>query len=194
LAEFEQGFGLQIGSDIYLIFNVKERQKLGELALALNPISKLAGTWVADNGTQGVLPAEGTWTFTHTVSAESMDIISGCHRPKGAEWYLQSFPLWTSAIIVPIYSILSSLANQQPWRSRELAVMVMISCVSFAANKTANTFIFNRSDVVSAIGALTVGLFGNIYSRRFGGTAFTSMVTGVLFLVPVSKIANGSKR
>jgi hypothetical protein len=24
-----------------------------------------------------------------------------------------------------------------------------------------------------------------VYSRKFGGTAFTSMVTGVLFLVPV---------
>jgi uncharacterized membrane protein YjjB (DUF3815 family) len=30
-----------------------------------------------------------------------------------------------------------------------------------------------------------VGLLGNVYSRRFGGTAFTAMVTGVLFLVPV---------
>jgi len=45
-------------------------------------------------------------------------------------------------------------------------------------------YIFDRSDVVSAIGAFTVGLLGNVYSRRMGGTAFTSMVTGVLFLVP----------
>ena len=29
------------------------------------------------------------------------------------------------------------------------------------------------------------GAVGNVYSRRFGGTAFTAMVTGVLFLVPV---------
>jgi len=33
---------------------------------------------------------------------------------------------------------------------------------------------------------LTSSILGNIYSRVFGGTAFTSMVTGVLFLVPVS--------
>lgn len=62
--------------------------------------------------------------------------------------------------------------------------MVIISCCSYAANKVANHYIFNRSDVVSAIGAFTVGLLGNIYSRKMGGTAFTSMVTGVLFLVP----------
>lgn len=64
--------------------------------------------------------------------------------------------------------------------------MVIISCCSYATNKVANHYIFNRSDVVSAIGAFTIGLLGNIYSRKMGGTAFTSMVTGVLFLVPVS--------
>ena len=31
-------------------------------------------------------------------------------------------------------------------------------------------------------------ILGNVYSRVFGGTAFTSMVTGVLFLVPVSQL------
>jgi len=67
-------------------------------------------------------------------------------------------------------------------------VMVVISCCSYATNKVANHYIFNRSDIVSAIGAFTVGLLGNIYSRKMGGTAFTSMVTGVLFLVPVSVI------
>ena len=66
--------------------------------------------------------------------------------------------------------------------------MVVISCCSYATNKVANHYIFNRSDIVSAIGAFTVGLLGNIYSRKMGGTAFTSMVTGVLFLVPVSVI------
>ena len=45
---------------------------------------------------------------------------------------------------------------------------------------------FHNTVVVSAIGAFTVGLLGNMYSRKMGGTAFTSMVTGVLFLVPVS--------
>lgn len=32
---------------------------------------------------------------------------------------------------------------------------------------------------------LIASILGNIYSRVFGGTAFTSMVPGVLFLVPV---------
>ena len=80
------------------------------------------------------------------------------------------------------------MANLQPFWNRETFVMVVISCAAYAANKAANHFIFDRSDIVSAIGAFVVGLLGNLYSRKFNGTAFTSMVTGVLFLVPVSKL------
>ncbi len=132
------------------------------------------------------MPLVGTWTFTHAVSLTQHDIINACYRPKRFPWYLQPFPTWTAFIIVPVFSLLSSLANLQPLKSKQLPIMVAISCCSYASNKVANHYIFNRSDVVSAIGAFTVGLLGNIYSRKMGGTAFTSMVTGVLFLVPVS--------
>ena len=43
--------------------------------------------------------------------------------------------------------------------------MVVISCILFAANNTANHFIFNRSNVVFAIGAFAVGFMGNVNSR-----------------------------
>ena len=82
------------------------------------------------------------------------------------------------------------MANLQPWKGSKnalnLLVMVVISSAAFATNKIANHIIFNRSDVVSAIGAFTAEILGNRYSHKIGGTAFTSMVTGVLFLVPVS--------
>ncbi|KAL1678057.1 hypothetical protein EV122DRAFT_212812 [Schizophyllum commune] len=144
------GFGLQIGSDFYLLFDKGMRRQLDELSANIS----------------------------------QTNVINGCYRPKSFPWYLQPFPIWTSAIIVPLFSTLSSLANLQPFRSKQLPVMVVISCCSYVANKLANHYIFNRSDVVSAIGAFTVGLLGNVYSRKMGGTAFTSMVTGVLFLVP----------
>ena len=89
--------------------------------------------------------------------------------------------------LVPIYSVFSSIANLQAIRSLQLPVMVIFSCAAFAANRTANHFISDRGDIVSASGAFVIGLCGNAYSRLVGGTAFTSMVTGVLFLVPVSR-------
>ncbi|KAJ3716306.1 hypothetical protein DFJ43DRAFT_1100995 [Lentinula guzmanii] len=179
------GFGLQIGSDFYLLLDRSMRHKLDALASSLSSTVTLTGSWVADNSTDnGTLPVIGTWTFTHAVPSSQADIVDGCYRPKHFPWYLQSFPTWTAFLIVPTFSLLSSLANLQPFRSKQLPVMVVISCASYASNKIANHYIFNRSDVVSAIGAFTVGVLGNAYSRKMGGTAFTSMVTGVLFLVP----------
>ncbi|KAF7301794.1 ThrE domain-containing protein [Mycena indigotica] len=181
------GFGLQIGSDFYLLLDRPAREQLLALSTTLQTSSTLSGTWTADNFSQDqdvVLPGMGTWTFVQLIQPHTMDIVNGCYRPVNFPWYLQPFPLWCSFIIVPLFSLLSSLANLQPWRSRQLPVMVVISCCSYATNKIANHYIFNRSDIVSAIGAFTTGVMGNVYSRRMGGTAFTSMVTGVLFLVP----------
>ncbi|KAJ6628750.1 hypothetical protein B0H10DRAFT_2160730 [Mycena sp. CBHHK59/15] len=179
------GFGLQIGSDFYLLLDPPTRRHLNYLAESAVPTIEFSGTWVADNNTaNAVVPYNGTWSFIHAVTPHTSDIVDGCYRPTSLQWYLQPFPSWCAFIIVPLFSLLSSLANLQPFRSKQLPVMVVISCAAYAANKVANHYIFNRSDVVSAIGAFTVGLLGNMYSRKMGGTAFTSMVTGVLFLVP----------
>jgi len=123
-------------------------------------------------------------------SLTATHIIKGCYRNPSWPWYRQPFPWWTLLFLVPIYSTCSSLSNLQSWRSIQLPIMVAFSCASYAANKVANVLIPNRGDIVSAFGALVIGLCGNVYSRLAGGTAFTSMVTGVLFLVP-SAIGSG---
>ncbi|OBZ76083.1 Pheromone-regulated membrane protein 10 [Grifola frondosa] len=182
------GFGLQIGSDFYLLFDQGARHELAALAARMTGAVSISGTFASDNGTFSDInsgnPLVGTFTFTNSTPYLREHILLGCYRPPSFPWYLQPFPWWAQFFIVPMFSIMSSLANLQPIWTWELVVMVVISCVSYAANKIANHFIFNRSDVVSAIGAFAVGLLGNIYSRKMGGTAFTSMVTGVLFLVP----------
>lgn len=171
------------------------RRKLDSLSSSLATAVTLTGSWVADNSTDNAtIPIIGTWTFTHAVPLSSQDIVDGCYRPKHFPWFLKPFPMWTAFLIVPTFSLLSSLANLQPLRSKQLPVMVVISCASYASNKIANHYIFNRSDVVSAIGAFTVGVLGNVYSRKMGGTAFTSMVTGVLFLVPVRFVSSLNRR
>ncbi|CAE6504419.1 unnamed protein product [Rhizoctonia solani] len=87
--------------------------------------------------------------------------------------------------------IISSMWKLQPFLSKQLPIMVFISCCSYAANKAANRYIFNRSDVVSAIGAFVTGILGNAYARIFRGTAYTAMVTAVGFLVPSGIAAAG---
>lgn len=114
------------------------------------------------------------------------DTSAGCYRDPTWPWYRQPLPLWTAILLVPLYSTCSSIQNLQAIRSFQLLIMVAFSCAAYAVNKTANHFISDRGDIVSAFGAFVIGICGNVYSRIGGGCAFTSMVTGVLFLVPVS--------
>lgn len=181
------GFALQFGSDLYLLFDPSARTQVDTLAAHAAAAITITGTYLADANTTvpGNLARTGTFTFAPLTQAHRENIVQACYRPTSFPWYLQRFPWWTQFPIVPIFSTISSLSNDQPY-TLDLIVMVVISCISYAANKVADHFIFNRSDVVSAIGAFVVGVLGNLYSRRAGGTAFTSMVTGVLFLVPVS--------
>ncbi|KAI0796615.1 hypothetical protein C8Q75DRAFT_802303 [Abortiporus biennis] len=183
------GFGLQIGSDLYMLFDHNARDDLTADTINADTVLSFGGNFVADNGTSLLnafdgQPFTGTFTFTNFTPTYREHITKGCYRPPTFPWYLRIFPWWSQFIIVPLFSILSSLANLQPWKSWDLVVMVVISCVSYLSNKVADHFIFSHSDIVSSIGAFVVGLMGNMYSRKFGGTAFTSMVTGVLFLVP----------
>jgi len=87
--------------------------------------------------------------------------------------------------LVPLYSTFSSLSNLQSFRSYRLPVMIFFSCCSYAANKALNGLLSDKGALAPAAGALVIGLLGNIYSRWSRGAAFTSTVTGVLFLVPV---------
>ncbi|KAG8893840.1 hypothetical protein FRB99_001675 [Tulasnella sp. 403] len=184
------GFGLTIGSDIYFLIDPRARAAQIAATAALEQVV-IHGNFAAHNGT-GTSFA-GTFSFSNsTLPVPTPDTTSGCYRDPGWPWYLQPFPIWSLFILVPAYSAFSSAANGQPFRSKQMPVMVAISCCSFAANTVANHYIFNRSDVVSAIGAFVVGLLGNLYSRvTTNGTSFTSMVTGVLFLVPAGIAATG---
>ncbi|KAH9843858.1 DUF1212-domain-containing protein [Rhodofomes roseus] len=191
------GFALQIGSDLFLVCDKTARAQLLSLQERLSTVAIVSGTFVTDNASsiaydlnQG-RPISGTFTFTNYTKNPIETIDGGCYRNVYFPWWLQPFPWWTQFILVPLFSILSSMANLQPFWTREMFVMVLISCVAYAANKAADHFIFNRSDIVSAIGAFVVGLMGNLYSRKLNGTAFTSMVTGVLFLVPSGLSAAG---
>ncbi|OSX56995.1 hypothetical protein POSPLADRAFT_1186288 [Postia placenta MAD-698-R-SB12] len=175
-------FGLEIGSELFLLFDPHAHTEVTTLAARAASAVTITGTYIADPNTGSTL--SGAFSFTNSTPIVVQNIVINCYRPPEFPWYLQPFPWWTQFFLVPLFALLCSLANQQPLLSWDLIVMVFISCVGYAANKIASMFIFNHSDIVSAIGAFAIGLLGNIYSRMLGGTAFTVMVPGVLFLVP----------
>lgn len=186
----------------------------------------VAGTLITTNGT--IPTMQGIFTFANNSMTSAYDPTAAlrqgsvsCYRDPSWEWYRQAINPYWMILLVPAFSCVLSMWNLQPVRSRNFPVMVLISCVGYTSNYFANLCasrascvaeltlcadIFNRSDVVSFIGAFVIGVLGNLYSRVFRGTAFTgpsdgtapvdltsstAMVTGVLFLVPSGIAAAG---
>jgi len=181
------GFGLTIGSDLYVVIDKHARRML-EAAGTLQ-YTMVHGIFESTNTSFSL---NGPFVFGFAdPSAKPNDLSQqGCFRDPSWPWWRQPIPWWTLFFLVPAYSICSSLANFQHWRSRQLLVMTTFSCLAFLANNVANNLLPNRGDIVSGAGAFAIGLLGNFYSRLARGTAFTSMVTGVLLLVP-SGVARG---
>lgn len=146
----------------------------------------IQGFFQANNGTSSD-SFEGTFGFADASSASQANIIDSCFRDPNWGWYLQPLPYWSLFILVPIFAFCVSMNNQQHWWSRQMFVMVSIACVAFWITRLCNLKLglHNHPDYVSFIGSWLVGVLGNGYSRRFGGTAFTAMLTGILLLVPV---------
>ncbi|KAJ7225690.1 hypothetical protein GGX14DRAFT_348642 [Mycena pura] len=186
------GFGLTIGSDLYLVVDHRARNAYYS-GPATAPTTYTHGTFQMLNGSDPGVFISGVLGLTGR-SYESEHIKKGCFRDPHWTWTRQPFPLWTAFFLVPLYTTSSSLSNLQSiftWNSRkQLAIMVFFSCCSYAANRAISDILPSRPDIVSATGAFVIGCLGNGYSRLLRGTAFTSMVTGVLFLVP-SGIAQG---
>ena len=61
---------------------------------------------------------------------------------------------------------------------------IVFSCLAYIANKGASV-ISDRVYVSSSVGALVVGICGNVYGRFSRGGSYTSAVPGLMFLVPV---------
>ena len=145
------------------------------------------GTYVMDGNLPNGRSLTGAFTFVNSTSANAVNnIINGCYRPAAYPWWRQPVPWQADFILVPAFATLLALANLQPYWALDFPIMVIIAICSYISNKVASHFIFGHSDIVASVGAFTVGILGNAYSRMFGGTAFTVMVPGVLFLVPVS--------
>ncbi|KAH8117480.1 DUF1212-domain-containing protein [Phellopilus nigrolimitatus] len=193
------GFGLTLGSDVFLFIDRPARRALRAAASNSTSSTTIQGTYQALNGTSdgfggtGGSSFTGFFTFVNTSTPAEQNMVQGCYRNPAWGWYLHPMPFWTLFFLVPLFAICSSMNNQQHWWHRQMTVMVSIACVSFWITRLCNITLGlrNHPDYVSLIGSWLVGMLGNGYSRRFGGTAFTAMLTGILLLVPDGLSAAG---
>ena len=128
-----------------------------------------------------------------TSNNPAQDIINGCYRNPDWSWYIQPIPWWSLFFCVPLFALFGSMNNQQHYWDWQTLVMIGIACVSFALTRIANVKLglANHPDYVAFIGSFVIGILGNMYSRKWGGTAFNVMLTAVLLLVPDGLAAAG---
>lgn len=168
------GFGITIGSDLFYVMDPGSRRRDNLAAAALNQMITITGSFAqtanetSANYVPDFVPFNGSFTFSNSsIDSVGVKLSKGaviCDRAPGLPWFQQGMPPIYQILLVPAFSLGLCLWNMQPLRSKELPVQVLIACLGYVANMAANHYIFDRSDVVSAIGAFVIGYVSSSFS------------------------------
>ncbi|OJJ79937.1 threonine/serine exporter family protein [Aspergillus glaucus CBS 516.65] len=98
--------------------------------------------------------------------------------------YLQHFPF------VPIFAAFLAIINQAKWK--QMPVMILIALCGYISNYFSTKKLGSNSEVANTVGAFTIGVLGNLYSRVWHGHAATAILPGIFVLVPSGLASSGS--
>jgi uncharacterized membrane protein YjjB (DUF3815 family) len=206
------GFSLTLGSDLAFLMLPSFRAQRDAMSADLASTLSLIGVYNPTNATSPVGSLNGTFVLSQAIAPDEPIvkyhyIMNGCYRDPGWPWVLQPVPWECLFFLVPLFVLCLASLNGQGIRGWRIWPMVIIGCCSFAgehdalllllnirlthslgfpANKVGNMYIYDRGDVVSAIGATVVGVLGSMYGHFVKGDALPSMMPGILVLLPVS--------
>lgn len=123
------GFGLTMGSDLGFLANAHLRAQADMATRGLANSLAISGNFTSGDAMSSMF--DGTFAFTNATQTVTSNIIKGCYRNPEWAWYFQPFPAWTLLLLVPLYTFLSTSWNLQPWRSKQVPAMIIISCCRF---------------------------------------------------------------
>ncbi|KAJ6171967.1 hypothetical protein N7470_001034 [Penicillium chermesinum] len=98
--------------------------------------------------------------------------------------YVQKFPF------VAIYAFFLSLVNQAKWK--QMPVMILFAVCGYITNYFSTTKFGSQSEVANTVGAFTIGVLANFYSRLWHGQAAPAILPGIFVLVPSGLASSGS--
>ncbi|EEY20110.1 pheromone-regulated membrane protein [Verticillium alfalfae VaMs.102] len=90
-----------------------------------------------------------------------------CHNPLDRKWHL---------LFVPAFTLCLCVVNQAKWK--QTPVMLGISLAGFVVNSYSSDYFQGNTQISNMLGALTVGILANLYSRlgRHVNTAWFELV------------------
>jgi uncharacterized membrane protein YjjP (DUF1212 family) len=98
--------------------------------------------------------------------------------------YLQRFPF---VVAMAMWLV---IINQGKFK--QAPVMIVIAFTGYVVNFFSTKRIGNNSEVANTLGAFTIGILGNLYSRLWHGHAATAILPAIFVLVPSGLAATGS--
>jgi uncharacterized membrane protein YjjP (DUF1212 family) len=93
-------------------------------------------------------------------------------------------------LFVAVYAVFLAIVNHGKWK--QMPVMVCIAVSGYVANYFSTTKLGTQSEVANTVGAFTIGVLGNLYSRLWHGHAATAILPGIFVLVPSGLASSGS--
>ncbi|RHZ74209.1 hypothetical protein CDV55_101451 [Aspergillus turcosus] len=98
--------------------------------------------------------------------------------------YASHFPF------VAAYCAIAAIINQAKFR--QIPMMVLIGTSGYVANYFSTQKLGSSSQVANTVGAFTIGLLANLYSRLWHGNAVSSTIPGIFTMVPSGLASSGS--
>ncbi|KAL1989071.1 hypothetical protein VTN96DRAFT_5834 [Rasamsonia emersonii] len=110
---------------------------------------------------------------------------TSCSGPLiGNSQYVQRFPF------VAAYVLFLVVINQGKWK--QMPVMMLIAVAGYVVNYFSNQKLNSNPELANTLGAFTVGVLGNLYSRLWHGHAASAILPAIFVLVPSGLASAGS--
>lgn len=101
-----------------------------------------------------------------------------------------TMPVWFPFIFVPPFTLCLIIINHG--KKKQMPVMLVIAFVGYIVNHFSAKRFASNAQIANTLGALAVGVLGNLYSRLRHGVAATALLPAIFVQVPSGLAASGS--
>jgi uncharacterized membrane protein YjjB (DUF3815 family) len=101
-----------------------------------------------------------------------------------------NLPPLTRFVFVPLFTLCLVVINQAKWK--QVPVMVIIAFVGYVVSYFSALRFASNVQIANTLGALVIGVLGNVYSRCLHGMSAAALIPAILVQVPSGIAASGS--
>lgn len=101
-----------------------------------------------------------------------------------------STSMWWKFIFVPPFTLCLIIINQGKWK--QTPVMILIAFTGYIVNYFSAKRFATNAQIANTLGALAIGVLGNVYSRWRHGLAAAALLPAIYVQVPSGLAASGS--